>query len=199
MGYDKALLPWGETDLLGHAIARLRAAVAEVAILSGAEPRYADRGLRVVADRVPDDGPIAGLESGLEHAAGRPVLLLAVDLPLVPLSLLYGLAERLAGWDAVVPLSPGGPEPLCAAYGPACLPAIRARVAAGQKTMTAFWPDVRVRALPPPELVRFGEPETMFLNVNEPDDLARAVTVAARTGGLGSARHPPGRKSRRRP
>ena len=182
MGRDKALLPWRETDLLGHAIARLRAVTPDVVILSGSEPRYGDRGLAVLTDRGDGDGPIAGLDAGLEHAGDRPVLLLAVDLPLVPVALLGWLAESLDGADAVVPVSVRGPEPLSAAYDPACLPAIRARVAAGVRRMTAFWPDVRVREVQATELRRFGDPETMFLNVNEPVDLQRAVTLSALTG-----------------
>jgi len=181
MGQDKAVLPWRDTDLLGHAIARLRAVTPDVAILCGPEPRYADRGLPALTDRTDDDGAIAGLLAGLVHAGGRPVLLLAVDLPLVPVALLQSLAEELADGDGIVPLSPRGPEPLCAAYGPACLPAIRRCLARREKKMTAFWPGVRVRTLPPPALVRFGDPETMFINVNEPADLRRAARLSTAT------------------
>ena len=48
--------------------------------------------------------------------------------------------------------------------------------------MTSFWPDVRVREVRTAELVRFGDPDTMFLNVNEPEDLQRAVELSAVTG-----------------
>ena len=174
LGRDKALVPWAGGDLLDHAVARLAAVVPEVAILCGPSPRYADRGRPVVLDRSGGDGPISGLEAGLAHAAGRPVLLLAVDLPLAPIALLRALVDTLAGLDAVVPASPRGPEPLCASYGPGCLAAIAARLAKGERRMTAFWPDVRVRELRGPELARFGDPEAMFLNVNEEADLARA-------------------------
>lgn len=177
MGRDKALLRWGDGDLLDHAIARLAAAVRDVAILCGPIARYAERGLPLVPDLGAADGPIAGLEAGLAHAAGRPVLLLAVDLPLVPVSLLRALVESLPGHDAVVPVSPRGREPLCAAYGPACRPAIAARRAAGERSMTAFWPDVRVREVSGPDLARFGDPEGLFLNLNTDADLARARVI----------------------
>lgn len=177
MGRDKALLPWGGGDLLDHAIARLAAAVRDVAILCGPSARYAGRGLPLVPDLGVDEGPIAGLAAGLAHAAGRPVLLLAVDLPLVPVALLRALAEALPGHDAVVPVSPRGREPLCAAYGPACLASIEARRAVGDRRMTAFWPDVRVREASGPDLARFGDPEALFLNVNTDADLARARVI----------------------
>jgi molybdopterin-guanine dinucleotide biosynthesis protein A len=171
MGRDKALLPWGETDLLGHALARLRRVTNDVRILCGPSPRYEGRGAPVVVDQVAEAGPIAGIAAGLEECGGRPGLFLAVDLPLVPIPLLAHLAERGGSWDAVVPVSPRGPEPLCAAYAPSCLEPIRRRVAAGEMRMTSFWPEVRVLELGPLELQEFGDPEGFFRNLNTPADL----------------------------
>jgi molybdopterin-guanine dinucleotide biosynthesis protein A len=178
MGRDKALLPWAGSDLLGHAIARLAGVASDVVLLCGPARRYAERGLPVLPDRDEDGGPVAGLEAGLAHASGRAVVLLAVDLPLVPAALLRALVDGLDGRDAAVPVTPRGREPLCAAYGPACLGALRARVAAGERKMSAFWPDVRVREVGPAALAAFGDPETMFLNVNEPGDLERAASLS---------------------
>ena len=174
MGRDKALLPWAGGDLLAHALARLRQVVPEVRILSGGERRYAERGVPVDTDAVLGQGPAAGLLAGLEAVAGRAALLLAVDLPLVPTALLLRLLELAPGFDAVVPVSPRGVEPLCAAYGPGCLEPLRRRVAAGQLAMTSIWPDVRVRRLEPDEVAAFGPPERIFLNVNGPFDYEAA-------------------------
>jgi molybdopterin-guanine dinucleotide biosynthesis protein A len=171
MGADKAVLPWGETDLLGHAIARLRAVTGEVRILCGPEPRYLDRGVPVATDVVREGGPLAGILAGLAASAGRPGLFLAVDLPAVPVPLLAGLVERAVGWDAVVPVSPRGPEPLCAVYGPACREPIRRRLSAGELKVGAFWPDVRVKHVGPEELAAFGDPGELFRNLNAPTDL----------------------------
>ena len=93
MGRDKALLPWGGATLLGHALERLRAVCADVAILSGAEPRYVDAGAPVLTRRRPDGGPLAGLVAALDHARHDRVLLLAVDVPFAPAELLRHLLE----------------------------------------------------------------------------------------------------------
>jgi molybdopterin-guanine dinucleotide biosynthesis protein A len=174
MGRDKALLPWGGTDLLGHALARLGAVTPDVRILAGGERRYTGRGVPVEVDRVPGSGPLAGVLAGLEAAAGRAGLFLAVDLPLVPVPLLSRLLDLADGFDAVVPVSPRGPEPLCAVYGPACLEPIRNRMALDDLSMTGFWPGVRVREVHPAELAAFGEPERLFRNLNTPADLEEA-------------------------
>jgi molybdopterin-guanine dinucleotide biosynthesis protein A len=179
MGQDKALLPWGDTDLLGHALARLRGVVDEVRILPGPERRYTDRGVALDLDLAPNQGPLAGLLAALESASGRAALLLGIDLPLVPSRLLERLVALGPSVDAVVPMWPRGPEPLCAVYGAACLEPVRHRVAAGDLKMTAFWPDVRVREVGPEELDAYGDPAELFLNVNTPEDHERALGLGA--------------------
>ncbi len=197
MGREKALLPWGDGDLLGHTLARLAAVASEVRILSGPTPRFLERGFPVDTD-TPDvppfaAGPLAGLLAALTAAAARAALVLAVDLPLVPAELLWRLVERLPGLDAVVPSSPRGPEPLCAVYGPGCLEPIRRRMGAGERKATVFWPEVRVLQITPDELADLGDPEGLFLNVNAPADYERA-----RERGAGRARLAPGGCRRRR-
>ncbi len=171
MGRDKAHLPWGGADLLDHAVARLRAVTDDVRILCGPVTRYGNRGLPVEPDRVSGAGPLGGVLTGLTAAPGRPGLFLAVDLPHVPAALLAHLVGRAGGWDAVVPVSPGGPEPLCAVYGPGCREPIRRGMDAGDFKMTGFWPEVRVLQLHPAELAEFGDPAEMFRNLNSPEDL----------------------------
>jgi molybdopterin-guanine dinucleotide biosynthesis protein A len=173
MGRDKALLAWERTDLLGHTLDRLRAACRQVRILSGAERRYADRGVPVVLDAAADAGSLAGVVAGLATTEG-PGLFLGLDLPFVPASLLAHLLTLAEGADAVVPVSPRGPEPLCAVYGPACLAPARRCVAEGRLKMTAFWPEVRVRHLEAADLAAFGDPEHLFRNLNTPEEYEAA-------------------------
>jgi molybdopterin-guanine dinucleotide biosynthesis protein A len=179
MGRDKALLPWGGTTLLDHAVARLHEACPEVRILCGAEHRYAAAGLPVDVDVVADAGALGGVLTGLQRlGAGAAGLFLGVDLPLVPAALLRYLLECALDRDAVVPVSPRGPEPLCAVYRRSCCPAIEKRIVAGNLKMTSFWPDVRVREVDAAELAGFGDPLGMFSNVNVPEDYAALLGEA---------------------
>jgi molybdenum cofactor guanylyltransferase len=191
MGRDKGLLPWGDSDLLGHALQRLGKACAETAVthrglgttsaetaVLGNPHLYPDRGVPVHADVLANAGPLAGILTGLAVLKADLGLFLAVDLPLIPVPLLEHLLSLAEGFDAVVPLSSSGPEPLCAVYTRACANPIRARIDAGQLKMTSFWPDVRVRPVEAPEIAAFGDPETLFLNVNSPADYERARALA---------------------
>ena len=171
MNRDKALLPFGSTTLLGHAVARLGRVCGEVRILCGPERRYEEHGATVVLDSTPGTGPLGGLYSGLRSLQRGVGLFLAVDLPDVPEELLARLLELASEWDAVVPVHAAGEEPLCAAYARACVEPVRRRVEAGQLKMTSFWPDVRVRTVNDAEIELFGDPRRLFRNVNAPEDL----------------------------
>jgi molybdopterin-guanine dinucleotide biosynthesis protein A len=171
MGRDKALLPFEGTDLLGHALRRLGAVTGDVRILCGPAPRYADRGRPLVTDRVGDQGPLGGVLAGLAAAGGGTGLFLAVDLPHVPVALLGHLASLAPGWDAVVPSSPRGLEPLCAVYAPACFEPARELLAAGRYAMSGLVASVRARVVPASEIAAFGDPGRLFRNLNAPSDL----------------------------
>ncbi len=175
MGKDKALLAWGPSTLLDEALSRLGQVVADVRILAGSKPAYLDRGRPVHTDALEGGGALGGIYTGLLQLERAPGLFLGVDLPFVPASLLARLLELAPGHDAVVPVSPGGPEPLCAVYAPACREPIRRCLDGWQLKMTGFWPDVRVREVGLSELKAFGDPGLMFQNLNTPEDYEEAA------------------------
>jgi molybdopterin-guanine dinucleotide biosynthesis protein A len=171
MGRDKALLRFGPTDLLGHAVERLRAAGASrVSLLCGDSPRHAERGLPLVLDAVAGAGPAGGLLAALRALApGERALVLAIDVPHVPAGLLAALGE-CAG-DAVVPAGPAGPEPLVAVYAAACAVPLARCLERGEARMTAFWPEVSVAQPGRDWLARFGDGRHLFANWNAPEDV----------------------------
>lgn len=141
-------------------------------------------GVRVQQDLVPNAGGLGGIHAALHHA-GSPVLIVAWDMPFVPAGLLRRLRELGDSADVAVPESGSrrGVEPLCAFYAPACLPAIEQSLADGDRRVVGFHERVRVARLPAGDVSAFGEPELLFMNVNTPDDLARAETHAATAHG----------------
>jgi molybdopterin-guanine dinucleotide biosynthesis protein A len=171
MGRDKAgLLVEGGT-LAGRAAARLAAVCSEVAVAD------AGRGSLPGCLSLPDGpgrGPAAGILGATLAFPGRPLLVLACDLPGVPVPLLAELAAS-AGFDGAVPRWNGRVEPLCAFYAPAALKALADQVGRG-----LFGPhhlaersDLVLRFLEGDALARFGRPDELFLNLNTPGDLAK--------------------------
>jgi molybdopterin-guanine dinucleotide biosynthesis protein A len=115
--------------------------------------------------------PAAGIAEALRRAAGRPVLAIACDMPLLPPGLVLHLAQRSA--PLVVPVSGGQMHPLCARYESPVLAPIEEAVRAGaslHEAIEALGPEL----IGDDELAAFGDPGTTLFNVNTRADLARA-------------------------
>jgi molybdopterin-guanine dinucleotide biosynthesis protein A len=175
-GVPKGLLEVGGRRILDRVVEVLERATGGVPVLIANAPEAVDwrPGLPIAADVLPGHGSLGGILTAVETVGAA--LCVAWDMPFVPAELLAELAGLLAGADAALPESDSrrGLEPLCAAYGPACGPAIRAAIARGDARAVGFHPDVRVARLPRDAVLQYGDPTVLFFNVNGPDDLARA-------------------------
>jgi molybdopterin-guanine dinucleotide biosynthesis protein A len=134
--------------------------------------------LQVRGDDPPGIGPLAGLATALDWAGeiGAPgILVLPVDLPFLPIRLLTRLAELGRRDLAAVPLSrgPSGCEPLCAWYGVGLLGVVREAIGEGERSPTRLLDRISVHWLSLAEVEAFGDPDSIFRNVNRPEDLLR--------------------------
>jgi molybdenum cofactor guanylyltransferase len=141
-------------------------------------------GVRYASDVLRNVGSVAGIHAALVHA-GTPVVVVAWDMPFVPTALLRALCDAGQHADVAVPESDSrrGLEPLCAYYGPACVPAIERRLAADDRRVIGFYDDVRVARVPVAEVTRFGDPARLFMNVNTPEERILAEAHGASTDG----------------
>ncbi len=71
-------------------------------------------------------------------------------------------------------------ETLHAVYRKSCLGAIEARLVAGRLKIVGFFDEVRVVEIAESEVARYRDPAIVFMNVNTPEELARAREIAAR-------------------
>ena len=123
MGRDKAFLEMGGQTLLARQIQLVREIGAcEIFISGRADADYSASGCRVLQDKFPDAGPLAGIERALDAASSPMLLALAVDLPGMSADWLRGLAARCSENSGVVPRVQGNLEPLAAFYPKAALP-----------------------------------------------------------------------------
>jgi molybdenum cofactor guanylyltransferase len=168
-GRDKSALIVGGRTILERQLAELAAVTDEVMLVVGeGGGREAPAGLRLVADRVRDCGPLGGLDAALAAARHDALVLIACDMPFVTARLLQHLLALTAEADAVVPRTERGYHPLCAAYTRACRPAVAAHLDRGMFRMTDFLAAVRVRVVTGPELDALGDRHRLLANVNTP-------------------------------
>lgn len=166
-GGDKTLRVLHGRPLLAHILARLAPQCGALAIsANGDAARFATYGLPVWPDAVPGAGPLGGVLAALEASPLPFVLTVPGDTPFLPPDLVARLhAGR--GAAAVAQAGSGGQaHPVIALWPRALAPALREALAAGERAVGRFAASQGVARVEWP-----GEP---FLNINTPEDLARA-------------------------
>jgi molybdenum cofactor guanylyltransferase len=167
MGRIKAWLEVGDTTLVRWVADRLAPAFAEV-VVSFAEPEQVEAEVpyRVVFDRKPSAGPLAGLEAGLSAARNEVTFAVACDMPYVTGELAAIAVAASHGCDAAIPRIDGRPEPACAAYRYSALAAITAALDAGRYRAADLAEQLDVAWLE-------GLDTDLFRSLNTPEDYDR--------------------------
>lgn len=120
MGRDKSFLPWQGVPLWQHQLTLLRRLQPEELLCStNNECLEVPGDVRVIPDRYPGLGPMAGLEALLASSSHDRVLVLAVDMPLVQPEQLQRLLDLSSPGTGALYQTTRGYEPLAAVY-PKC-------------------------------------------------------------------------------
>ncbi len=178
MGVDKARLEVAGVPLLVRTVKLLKPYVDSVTVLAPAG-RYEFIQEPILPDRWPGKGPLAAILTGLEHLRGEWGIFLACDLPLLDGRFIQMLARRsrAGNADAVVPRTAGGWQPLCAAYRRSSTQTIRQALEAGETAIVQVLPRLQTDVVTPEELATAGMDETIFENLNGPEDLKRVAEL----------------------
>jgi len=174
LGSDKATALVEGRTLLERAVTLLDGFFPRVVVSAGASTAISTAH-EVVRDRRPDHGPLAGLEAVLEAASGAPVFVLACDLPLIDERVVRRIVQTAGGdvlaGDPRAWIASGAErvQPLCGVYAADCLGAVRHNLEIARLSMRGLLDRLEVA------LVDVGDLSSeVLLNVNRPEDLARA-------------------------
>lgn len=179
MGTNKALIMVNEQRMLEAAVKSLSKVFPQV-LISANDKSYEDIGSPVFSDFYKDSGPLGGIHAGLKYSGYYTNFFSACDMPFIDTKLARYMVESAKGFDAVVPRIGDYYQPLFAVYTKNCIDAIEDRILAGRNKITSFYEQVKIRFLELDELAKFGNPDTMFFNVNTPGDLQTAKAIAGR-------------------
>ncbi len=176
-GVDKSALAVGTSSILDRQLSLLRALTPHILIVAGDASPAAD--VPVVADRIPGAGSLGGLYTALMDAPTDQVLVIACDMPFLTAPFLMRLAARGVDVDVAVPRSAAGRHPLCASYARSVAGHLKARIEHGHLRVREALDGLNVRELGPEELAEFDPDGLLLLNVNTPDDYAKALKRTA--------------------
>lgn len=198
MGQDKASLQLGGQTLLQHVTATMRETFSKV-IVSVRQPRP-ESDLPQVRDDPAHTGPLAGLAAGLERAGTPWIFAVACDMPFVTpavIELLASYRTKLsssptcqvgdgcsspdkgrpggAGFQAVVPMVGGHPQPLAAFYAVSCLGEVHKLLSgSGKHSLRALLDQLQVCYVSEQEMLAADPQLRSFFDLDTPQDLERA-------------------------
>jgi molybdenum cofactor guanylyltransferase len=204
MGRNKAWIELGGRTLIERVLDRLGQICQETILVTGDPESYGKLETRVVGDTFPGKGSLGGIYTGLSAAQHQRAIVVACDMPFLNRNLLSYMLSVGPDFDVVIPSAPStrrpdalSPQdsmpsgsarptakdndlhPLHAVYSKQCLGPIRTRIAEGDLRMVGFYPDVRVRVVTSSEVERWDPEHLSMFNVNTPEDLALAKSLAA--------------------
>ena len=177
MGKNKALLPFpGNPSLsfIEHLSSTLSSLCPEVLIVARDEAdaaNYTVPEVRVISDRVPDQGPLMGLYSGLNAIQAERALVVAVDMPFVQPALLAFLLSQSPSDKLLIPLVGNIPQVLLAIYPRSSLPVIESCLQEGRHDLRALLKVAPVHYIEEAQLRTVDPTLRSFININTPEEL----------------------------
>ena len=177
-GVDKCALAVGTSSILERQLSLLRGLTPHILIVTADGARLPGVDVPVVADRIPGAGSLGGLYTALAAAPTEQVLVIACDMPFLTAPFLMRLAARGVDVDVAVPRSAAGRHPLCASYARRVAGHLKAQIDGGDLRVREALDGLDVRELGPDELAEFDPDGLLLLNVNTPDDYAKARAAA---------------------
>ncbi|MCH2539603.1 MAG: molybdenum cofactor guanylyltransferase [Anaerolineales bacterium] len=180
MGQDKGLIPLLGIPLVKRVLLQVECLSEHMMLITNRPSEYRSFGIPMQGDLVTGAGPLGGLYSALHYSTSNSILALSCDMPFVCVPLLQHMLGLASECDAVVPRLGGSRrvEPLRAVYNQRCKQSIANALEEGQRRMISFFDLVEVRYVEIDEIERFDPGARSFFNINTPDDLKQARSIA---------------------
>ncbi|MBI5571782.1 MAG: molybdenum cofactor guanylyltransferase [Desulfomonile tiedjei] len=177
-GVNKALLRIRGRSIVERVRDLLAGIFPEVIVITNSPEEFAFLGLPMFSDLMPGKGSLGGLYTGLKACTGTHGFLVGCDMPFLHREVMLHMGRLIGDHDVVIPKIGGHWEPLHAIYSRRCLPVVEEVLDRGELRIFSFFDYVNVCEVPDTDLARFDSRFLFAMNVNTPEDLARARALA---------------------
>ncbi len=178
MGRDKAFLRIAGKTFFERVLEILGRSFDRLMLVGDQGERFAGYGLPIFPDIYPGSA-LGGIYTALCHAETKYIFVSSCDIAFPNRNVLRFLCSLRAGFDAVVPHSTRGFEPLFALYAKSCSDPVRNLLESDNRRIRDFYPHASVRYVKAEELADFDHDGRSFVNVNTPDEFRRIRDSAA--------------------
>ena len=175
-GLDKALLDIAGQPLVGRIIEAMQCCFTGLLLVGDRPERFARYHLPVVPDSYPGSS-LGGLYTGLHAAKTDCIFVSSCDIPFSNPELIRLICADTATYDAVIPATEGGLEPLFALYHKSCLAAMQTALEAGNFRITALLQQLQTKTIAVEQVVQIDTTGRSLFNINTPEEYAACKGV----------------------
>ena len=174
-GRNKAMLRIGGETILDRIERLFRSFFEEIILVTNDPAAYLDRDLVLTSDVYDYRSSLTGIHAALSAADAPHVFVSACDTPFLKPEVVALVLDHLEPrFDVVIPETRAGIEPLCAIYSRRCVDRMARHIEARDVKIKRVFRDMQVCRVPESALVERDPDLISFMNVNTPEDLARA-------------------------
>jgi molybdopterin-guanine dinucleotide biosynthesis protein A len=146
-------------------------------------------GMPMIGDIINQRGPLTGIFSVLSNITDDAIFVVACDMPFLNEQLMRYMVDKysaknknsepmtygseITGWDAVIPIFEGKPQPLFGIYSKNILGIIEERLNKGLKKLKDMLTEINVLYIKEDEARQIDPEGGSFLNINTMEDLEK--------------------------
>lgn len=181
-GTNKALLPYGEEELLQRQVRIMKRSCEEVIVVAPDPKTYlplVDRDVRIITDRYPGKGPLGGLHAALSLSRFGDLWVVGSGMPSLSPEAAGMMLDwkREHGYDAVIPVIGGRQHPLHGVYGKTCTSPLTAMLASADFRPEMLLASVRTAEMNELMFRERGIPPTFVQTVQTGEERRDAVRL----------------------
>lgn len=152
----------------------------EVLISSNEPELYKIYDIPICKDIYPNLGPASGIHSALYHASFDSLFILGCDMPFINMELVSFMLNKLENYDSVIPEIDSYLQPLSAVYSKTCLPVFTSCLNNDKLKLVRIFEELNALRIRGEQIKIFGDPQEIFLNVNDSEALKLARDIAGK-------------------
>ena len=131
-GENKAFAPFQGVPVINRVIDVMKKSFSDILIVTNTPDQYGGLGLPVVKDITPDQGPLGGIVTALQHTLNDRIFVVGCDMPVLDAATIQKIIAAAGDAEAVIPTHDGIREYLMALYSRRLLPRLSSCLAEGR-------------------------------------------------------------------
>jgi molybdopterin-guanine dinucleotide biosynthesis protein A len=171
MGENKSFIKVNGIPIINRIYDLFKEIFREIIIVTNQKELFSSFDAKIYSDLLTDKGVLGGLYTGIFFSNFPYSFCVACDMPFIKTSVVQYLIKNIQDYDAIVPRTIDGLQPLHAIYSKRCLEPIKKIVDQGNYKVIDFYKMIKVKIVNEDDFISLDPLKESFINVNTPEEL----------------------------